>query len=98
MQGVVVDEDTLALDQIDEVGFDDDFLALDHTNDHFREDWYPTLLNRKNHQGWVEEGENSLRQRAKERILKILEEHQPEPLPNEIAQGVQKVMDRVVQS
>ncbi len=96
MQGVVVDEETLALDQIDQVGLDDDFLALDHTNDHFREDWYPTLFNRKNHQDWVESGELTLRQRAKARIEKILSEHKPEPLPEDIARKIQSVIDREV--
>lgn len=96
MQGVVVDDETLAIDQIDEVGLDDDFLALDHTNKHFRQDWYPTLLNRKNYQEWSEAGESSLRQRAKARIEKILDEHKPEPLPDATARKIQALIDSVV--
>lgn len=96
MQGVVVDEETLAVDQIDKVGLDDDFLALDHTNAHFREDWYPSLLNRKNHQDWKDAGGLSLRQRAKERIEKILAEHEPEPLPEDMAKKIQELIDSVI--
>ena len=96
MQGVVVDEETLALDQIDQVGLDDDFLALDHTNAHFREDWYPSLLNRKNYQDWSDAGGLTFRQRAKERIEKILREHEPEPLPEDTAKKIEAVIDRVV--
>ena len=96
MQGVVVDEETLAVDQIDQVGLDDDFLALDHTNAHFREDWYPSLLNRKNHQDWKDAGGLSLRQRAKERIEKILTEHEPEPLPEDMAKKIQELIDSVI--
>jgi trimethylamine--corrinoid protein Co-methyltransferase len=96
MQGVVVDEETLAVDQIDLVGHDDDFLALDHTNDHFREDWYPSLLNRKNYQEWSDSGRLSLRQRAKQRIEKILAEHEPDPLPADDAAKIQDLIDRVV--
>ncbi|MEJ2513300.1 MAG: trimethylamine methyltransferase family protein, partial [Anaerolineales bacterium] len=96
MQGVVVDEETLAVDQIDQVGLDDDFLALDHTNAHFREDWYPSLLNRKNYQDWRAAGELSFRQRAKERIEKILAEHEPEPLPEDMAKKIQELIESVI--
>jgi trimethylamine--corrinoid protein Co-methyltransferase len=96
MQGVVVDDETLAVSEIDQVGLDDDFLALDHTNAHFREDWYPTLLNRKNYQDWAEAGSLPLRQRAQARIQKILAEHHPDPLPLDIAEKIQSVIDRVV--
>ncbi len=96
MQGVVVDEETLAVNQIDQVGLDDDFLALDHTNAHFREDWYPSLLNRKNHQDWKDSGGLSLRQRAKDRIEKILSEHEPEPLPEVMTKKIQELIDSVI--
>ena len=96
MQGVVVDDETLALDWIDQVGLDGDFLGIDHTHNHFREDWYPMLLDRQNHEGWVMDGELSLRQRARERVKNILAEHQPEPLPEGIAQEIQKVIDRAI--
>ena len=96
MQGVVVDEETLAVDQIDQVGLDDDFLALDHTNAHFREDWYPSLLNRKNYQDWRDAGELSFRQRAKERIEKILAEHEPEPLPEDMVKKIQELIESVI--
>ncbi|MBC8496035.1 MAG: trimethylamine methyltransferase family protein [Chloroflexi bacterium] len=96
MQGVVVDDETLALDWIDQVGLDDDFLGIDHTHNHFREDWYPTLLDRQNHEGWAMDGELSLRQRARERVKSILAEHQPEPLSEDIAQEIQRVINRAI--
>ncbi|MBC8503576.1 MAG: trimethylamine methyltransferase family protein [Anaerolineales bacterium] len=96
MQGVEVSEETLALDWIDQVGFDDDFLGIDHTHNHFKEDWYPTLLDRQDHAGWSADGELSLRDRARERIKSILAEHQPKALPNDVAEGIQAVIDRTV--
>jgi len=96
MQGIEVNQETLALDWIDQVGFDDDFLSLDHTHNHFKEDWYPTLLNRQDHASWSADGSLSLRQRAQQQAQKIIAEHQPEPLPEDVAKGVQQVIDRVV--
>lgn len=96
MSGVVVDDETLALDPIDEVGFGQDFLGTDHTHDHFKDDWYPSLIDRQDHAGWSAEGSLSYRQRAQQKALQILAEHQPEPLPGEIQKEIQAVIDRTI--
>jgi trimethylamine--corrinoid protein Co-methyltransferase len=97
MRGEVVNEETLALDWIDQVGPGGDFLALDHTRQHFREDWYPTLFNRKNYDGWVAEGKPSLRDRARGKIIKLLEEYQPESLPRDVSEAIQAVIDQAIE-
>lgn len=94
MKGEIVDEESLALDWIDQVGPGGDFLALDHTRNHFREDWYPTLFNRKNHDGWASEGKPTLRDQARDKVKMILEEHQPDHLPKNISEAIQAVIDR----
>jgi trimethylamine--corrinoid protein Co-methyltransferase len=96
MRGVVVDDETLALDWIDQVGFDNDFLSLDHTLNHFKEDWYPNLLDRQDHTGWSADGELSFRDRARERVKTLVNEHQPEPLPADISQAIQKIIDEII--
>jgi trimethylamine---corrinoid protein Co-methyltransferase len=96
MRGELVTEETLALDWIDKVGPGGDFLKAKHTQNHYREDWYPTLFNRRNHESWVSEGAQSLRERARDEITRILAEHQPEPLPEDVAKAVQGVIDRMV--
>jgi trimethylamine--corrinoid protein Co-methyltransferase len=94
MQGVVVDEETLALDWIDQVGFDNDFLGLDHTHNHFKEDWYPTLLDRQNYDGWCADGAQTFRQRAQQKAQQIITEHQPDSLPKDVADRIQNIIDR----
>ena len=96
MRGEVVNDETLALDWIDKVGPGGDFLALKHTRNHYQEDWYPSLFNRQNHASWAEDGGKTLRERAGEEIERILAEHHPEPLPKDIAQGIQDVIDKTV--
>ena len=98
MRGEVVNEETLALDWIDQVGPEGDFLALKHTRKHYREDWYPTLFNRKNYATWAEDGGKTLRERAREEVERLLDEHQPEPLPKDVADAIQGVIDRAVES
>lgn len=96
MRGEMVDEETLALDWIDKVGPGGDFLKVKHTKDHYLEDWYPTLFDRQNRASWEEAGEQTLRDRARDKVNQILSEHQPEPLPEDVARGIQDVIDKVV--
>ena len=84
---VEVNDETLALDLIDEVGPDGDFIGSQHTRKHFREDWYPELFERRNYDGWEKAGGKTLRQKAQEKALAILAKHKPEPLsPDVVAQ------------
>ncbi len=92
MKGLEVTDETLALDVIDEIGPDGDFIGSQHTRRHYREDWYPQLFDRLNYDGWKKAGGKTMRQRAQEKALDILEHHTPEPLPLDI----QKKIDQIV--
>jgi len=93
MKGLEINQETLALDLIDEIGPDGDFMSSKHTLRHFKEDWYPRLFDRHNYEEWASAGSKTLRQRARERALTILDSHKPEPLPA----GVQQAIDRIVE-
>ena len=92
MEGLEVSEETLALDIVDEVGPHGDFLGTKHTVEHFKEDWYPNLLDRNNFEGWAAEGGNTLRQRARVRVDEILADHRPEPLPVDVQQKIDEIV------
>jgi trimethylamine--corrinoid protein Co-methyltransferase len=98
IRGVEVNDETLALDLIDEIGPDGQYLDSDHTLAHFRERWYPTLFERDNHDNWLAKGGKTLGQRAAERVEKILAEHKPEPLPEDVAQKIKAVVQRAEES
>jgi len=94
MSGIEVNEETMALDVIDQVGPGGHFLAEDHTLRHFRENWYPTLIDRTKYETWLEEGDLTYGQRANARVRQILETHHPEPLPDEIRLAVRAIVQR----
>jgi trimethylamine--corrinoid protein Co-methyltransferase len=91
MRGMEINAETLALDLIHEIGPDGNYLSADHTLKHYQKDWYPKLFDRRNYDDWMARGGKTLRQRARERALKILETHKPEPLPDD----VQKQIDQI---
>jgi trimethylamine--corrinoid protein Co-methyltransferase len=94
LRGVEVNEETLAVDLIDEVGPDGQFLDSAHTRAHYRERWYPTLFERDNYDNWQAKGGKTLQQRAAGRVEKILAEHKAEPLPKNVAAAVHAIVQR----
>jgi len=94
VRGVEINDETLALDLIDEVGPDGQFLDSDHTLKHFRERWYPQLFERDNYDGWLAKGSKTLAERAAERVSTILAQHKPEPLPEDAARAVHAIVER----
>jgi trimethylamine--corrinoid protein Co-methyltransferase len=94
VRGVEISDETLALDLIDEIGPDGQFLQSDHTYKHFRERWYPTLFDRNNYDGWANKGAKTLGERAAEQVEAILSRHQPEPLPQDVVKAVHAVVER----
>ena len=93
-----INDETLALDLIDEIGPDGQFLDSDHTMAHFREHWYPEVFERGNYEQWQAKGGKSMGERAAERVEEILAGHEPEPLPEDVAQGVRAVVRRAEES
>jgi trimethylamine--corrinoid protein Co-methyltransferase len=91
MQGILVNEETLALDIIDRIGPSGHFLHEKHTMKHFRQVWYPQIFDRTFYDTWLEQGSNDFEERLQEKTKKMME-HTPNALPLEI----QKELDRMV--
>jgi trimethylamine--corrinoid protein Co-methyltransferase len=93
-QRLSVDEESLALELIERVGPGGNFLTEDHTLAHFREVWYPRLLDRDGHDGWAARGAPSLGEALNERARWILEHHRPKPLAPEAAEAIEAIVRR----
>ena len=93
-RGIEVNDDTLALDVIEELGPTGDYLTHEHTLKHFREFYYPTILDKNSYTVWEDQGAKSLETRAADLVDKILAKHQPEPLPEDVQQAIKKIVAR----
>ena len=95
--GVEVTPETLAVDVVRGVGPGGDFLTARHTAKHFRKaQWRPTIINRQSRVRWTEEGRLDLKEKARRKALKLLETHEPAPLPTEAAARIDALVDRFV--
>jgi len=85
VRGIDVNDETLAVDVIKNVGCAGHFLAQEHTLNHMKKTQsQPELMNRKMRHGWKEQGSKSLTEVAKEKSRDILNNYKPEPLSSDI--------------
>ena len=82
MHGILVNDETLALDLIDRVGPGGHYLEKDHTMRHFRDVWYSKLFDRTNYDTWLKQGAMHFTERLREKTRKIMDRN-TEPLPTE---------------
>jgi trimethylamine:corrinoid methyltransferase-like protein len=89
---IVVNEDTLALQEILDNSPDGNFVTTDHTLRYCRENIRPSLFVADSLDHWQSKGAKSLYERAVERYKTIRKQLKPQPLPEEL----QREMDRIV--
>jgi len=89
---VEINDETLALDLIDELGPEGSYLESKHTMENFKKDWMPGIFQRYPHDQWKLHGEKKLSDIARERVEKILAEHKPEPLPKDIQKQLKTII------
>jgi trimethylamine--corrinoid protein Co-methyltransferase len=91
--GIRVDEETLAVDVMNQVGPGGEYLTSQHTFKHFREQLYSqSLMDRQQRDKWEESGSKTLRDRLGEKVQDILKNHQPQPLPKEALDTIKQVL------
>ncbi len=85
---IEVSDESLAVDVIEKLGPDGDFLTTDHTLSHYKERWYPSSFERGTYEMWVGHGEQSFSARARDRIETMLAEHDTKGLPSDVLEKI----------
>ena len=93
VQGIPVNDETLAVDVIKEIGVGKDFLSHGSTYKHMRTQSQPDLIDRRMREDWQASGAKDIYQRALEQARYILENHQPEPLPDEVLSTLRSIVE-----
>lgn len=93
MEGITINDDTLAVDVIRKVGYGGSYLDQDHTVEHFRgEMFFPKLFTRQTIDQWVQAGSKMIHEVAHERVLEILDKAGPV----ELAPGADAELERAL--
>lgn len=92
VKGIPVDDETLAVDVIREVGASGNFLVQKHTMKHMRAQSQPEFIDRSMREAWERKGSRQVHQKAMEKVKHILETHKPDPLPREVLDKIRAIV------
>ena len=95
IKGFDVNDETLAVDVIREVGPRGSFLGHKHTLKYVREEIYrPRLFDRSKKETWTKAGRKTILEVARLKVKEILSKHQPEPLPEDLRQRLNQIVKK----
>lgn len=94
-QGVVVDDDHMAVDLIKKVGPGGSFLGERHTMQWLNKEHFLTeITDRRTGESWEADGRKSVVDRAREKAAKIMKEHQVQPVQAEVAREFESILKK----
>jgi trimethylamine--corrinoid protein Co-methyltransferase len=92
-RGIEVNEDTLAVDVIHNVGPNGHYLREQHTHRYYKNEfWYPKLCDRRNYEEWEMMGKTTMKDRVIARTRDILATHTPSPIKPETQAAIQQIL------
>ncbi len=94
LKGIQIDDETLGLEALREVGPSGNFLASMHTIQWMRQEYFPqTLGDRQTREAWERSGSLDTRERARAMAKEILKTHSPKGLDPKIDHEIRKRFD-----
>ena len=93
VRGIDVNDYTMAVDVIKEVGIGGEFVTHMHTFENFKKvQTDPKIFDRRMREGWEALGGKDVLEKAREEAKNILENYKPDPLPA----GTEKMLEDMV--
>jgi len=94
MEGIEINEETIALDVINRVGPGGHFVGEDHTYRHFRKNWAPKLFDRSSYESWKLAGSLTMEDRTNTKVREIFDTYHPAPLDKRISKKLDSVIEK----
>ncbi len=94
--GMALDRDAFALDLIHEIGPGGSYLTTEHTLQHFRDLWQPTLFSRQRLNDWAKRGSKRLGDRLREKTLALMARGRAPELPANVLAEIEYQRKRPV--
>jgi len=93
IQGIAVQDDTLATELVKRAHEIKDFLHQKHTVQHMREQSKSKLIDRTSRGTWEAKGGTDMTQRAREEVKRILTTHQVDPLSDDVKKTLREIIE-----
>ena len=92
VNGIPVNDKTLAVDVIKEMGIGKDYLAHESTYQHMASQSNAELMDRRMREDWEADGSTDIYQRARSKMRNILETYEPPQLSPGIRQDIRDIV------
>ena len=92
VKGIPVDDETLALGAIKDIGPCGDFLCHPHTIQRMRTQSRPEYIDRSMRAKWEKKGSKTVYQKALGKARQILETRAPQPLPRDVLDKIRSIV------
>ncbi|MCP3989807.1 MAG: methyltransferase, partial [Actinomycetia bacterium] len=97
LQPLIIDDASLALDAIAEVGPGGHYFGVQHTQDRYRDAFFaPLISDWRNFESWQEAGSPTADQKASQVAQALLEEYRPPPFDDSIVEQLDDFVARRV--
>jgi trimethylamine--corrinoid protein Co-methyltransferase len=97
LQPLALDDESLAVDAIDEVGPGGHFFGVQHTQDRYREAFFsPMISDWRNYESWAEAGSPTADEKAAELVPRLLAEYREPPIDDDRRAAIEDFVDRRV--
>ena len=93
LNGIVVNDETLSVDVIREMGIGKDYLAHASTYKHMKSQSQVQLIDRRMREDWAAAGSTDIYKRAHDSVIEILETYEPAPLPANVLNTIQSIVE-----
>ena len=93
VRGIPVNDETLAVDTIKEIGIGKDFLSHESTLRFMRQTSVPRIFDRTMREDWEQAGQIDIYEKATLEARKIIETHNPQPLSNSVQTEMQMIVE-----
>jgi trimethylamine--corrinoid protein Co-methyltransferase len=90
--GIPVNDETLSVDVIKEMGIGKDYLSHESTYKYMRSQSQARLIDRRMREDWEAAGSKDIYRRAHDKMIDILETYQPPLLPEDIKNNIRSII------
>lgn len=93
IEGIAQRDEPLATDLFAGLAADSHFLSSPHTRKWYRQEHtFPGLIDRHEYEAWEGLGRKSMEERAASEVERILKDHPPRPVQEDIRQEIERIM------
>ena len=93
LPGLPVNDETLSVDIIKEMGIGKDYLAHESTYRYMKSQSQAKLIDRRMREDWEAAGSLDIYRRAHTKVIEILETYEPAPLPDDVLTTIRSIVE-----